>query len=327
MKRVLAVLAALLVLVPPALAETVKLTIVSCCVTEDATTKEIIPAFRKYYREKFGKDVDISASFAGSGTLKNQVLGGAPVQVAVLSSELYLDQLKEKGLVASDWRKNPNGGSVIKSVIVFVTRKGNPKRLATFEDLARPGIKVLHANPDTSGGAQWAIVAIYGAGADLSKRSAGPGDGGSKLLAAVEKNVIAQPESARQTFVQFDAGFGDAIVTYENEALLEKAKGRDYGIAVPRKSIETEWKVARIDRNIRPDQEHAVSEFIRFLYGPEAQRAYAKYGFRPVDAKVGKEFQAKYAKVAEPFTVDDLGGWKDARRNIIETVWKKTQVK
>ncbi len=327
MKRVLLVVAALLLLVPPAVAEPVKLTIVSCCVTEDATTKEIIPAFRKYYREKFGKDVDISASFAGSGTLKNQVLGGAPVQVAVLSSELYLDQLKEKGLVASDWRKNPNGGSVIKSVIVFVTRKGNPKRLATFEDLARPGIKVLHANPDTSGGAQWAIFAIYGAGADLSKRSAGPGDGGSKLLAAVEKNVIAQPESARQTFVQFDAGFGDAIVTYENEALLEKAKGRDYGIAVPRKSIETEWKVARIDRNIRPDQEHAVSEFIRFLYGPEAQRAYAKYGFRPVDAKVGKEFQAKYAKVAEPFTVDDLGGWKDARRNIIETVWKKTQVK
>ncbi len=95
MKLVVGFLVALLVLVPPAFADTVKLTVDSCCVTEDATTKEIIPAFRKYYRAKFGKDVDVAASFAGSGTLKNQILGGAPVQVAVLSSELYLEQLKE----------------------------------------------------------------------------------------------------------------------------------------------------------------------------------------------------------------------------------------
>jgi len=214
---------------------------------------------------------------------------------------------------------------VIKSVIVFIARKGNPKGLATFQDLARPGTKVLHASPDTSGGAQWAIFAMYGAGANFKHLTFGPEDGGVKLLSAVEKNVIAQPESARQTFVQFDAGFGDAIVTYENEALLEKAKGRDYAILVPRKTIETEWKVSRIDRNIRPEQEHAVNELIRFLYAAEAQRAYAKYGFRPVDRKVGKEFATKYAKVAEPFTVDDLGGWKSARKNVIDTVWKKTQ--
>ena len=131
MKRVTLFLAGLLALVPPAFADTVKLTIDSCCVTEDATTKEIIPAFKKYYREKFGKDVDVAASFAGSGTLKNQILGGAPVQVAILSSELYLEQLKEKGLVASDWRKNPNGGSVIKSVIVCVLSvTGSLKRAA-----------------------------------------------------------------------------------------------------------------------------------------------------------------------------------------------------
>ncbi len=327
MRRLLPLLAALLLLAPPALADTVKLTIVSCCVTEDATTKEIIPAFKKYYREKFGRDVDVSASFAGSGTLKNQILGGAPVQVAILSSELYLEQLREKGLIASDWRENPNAGSVIKSVIVFVTRRGNPKQLRTFQDLAKPGTRVLHSNPDTSGGAQWAIFAIYGAGANLKMRTFGPEDPGTQLLTAVGKNVVAQPESARQTFVQFDAGFGDAIVTYENEALLEKAKGRDYAVSVPRKTIETEWKVARIDRNIRPEQAHAAAEFIKFLYAPEAQRAYARYGFRPVDAKVGREFQAKYAKVAEPFTVDDLGGWKDARKNIIEGAWKKTQAK
>jgi sulfate transport system substrate-binding protein len=259
--------------------------------------------------------------------LKNQILGGAPVQVAVLSSELYLDQLKEKGFITSDWRKNPNKGSAIQSVVVFVTRKGNPKGLGSFQDLAKPGTKVLHANPDTSGGAQWAIFAIYGAGANLANLTYGPGDEGVKLLSAVGKNVIAQPESARQTFVQFDAGFGDAIVTYENEALLEKAKGREYEIVVPRKTIVTEWKVARIDKNISPEQEHAVAELIRFLYTAEAQRAYAKYGFRSVDAGVGKEFQVKYAHVAEPFTVDDLGGWQSARKNVIENAWKKSQQK
>ncbi|PWB64221.1 MAG: sulfate ABC transporter substrate-binding protein [Deltaproteobacteria bacterium] len=327
MKRMIVFLLAMVVLATTANAEPVRLAIHSCCVTEDATTREILPAFKKYYKEKFGKEVEISASFAGSGTLKNQILGGAPVQVAIFSSELYLDQLKDKGLISSDWRKNPNKGSVIKSVIVFVTRKDNPKGLRTYQDLARPGIKVLHASPDTSGGAQWAIFAIYGAGADLSNLTFTPEDGGVKLLSAVGKNVIAQPESARQTFVQFDAGFGDAIVTYENEALLEKAKGRDYAVSVPRKTIETEWKVARIDRNIRPAQEHAVTEFIKFLYTAEAQRAYAKYGFRPVDARVEKEFHAKYAKVADPFTVDDLGGWQKARKNVIENAWKKTQQK
>lgn len=327
MRRAIVALMALAFLATTAQAETIRLAINSCCVTEDATTREILPAFKKYYKEKFGKDIDISASFAGSGTLKNQILGGAPVQVAILSSELYCDQLKEKGLVSSDWKKNPNKGTVMKSVIIFVTRKDNPKGLKTFQDLARPGVKVLHANPDTSGGAQWAIFSIYGAGADFKRLTFGPEDEGVKLLSAVERNVIAQPESARQTFVQFDAGFGDAIVTYENEALLEKAKGRDYAISVPKRTIETEWKVARIDKNIRPEQEHAVGEFIMFLYTPEAQRAYAKYGFRPVDANVAKEFQAKYAKVAESFTVDDLGGWQNARKNVIENAWKKTQQK
>jgi sulfate transport system substrate-binding protein len=327
MKRVVVLLIAVMLVATSASAEPIKIAIQSCCVTEDVTTREILPAFRKLYREKFGKDVEVSASFAGSGTLKNQILGGAPVQVAILSSELYLDQLKEKGFISSDWRKNPNRGSVIKSVIVFVTRKDNPRGLKTYQDLAKAGVKVLHASPDTSGGAQWAIFSIYGAGADFGNLTFGPEDGGVKLLSAVEKNVIAQPESARQTFVQFDAGFGDAIVTYENEALLEKSKGRDYAISVPRKTIETEWKVARIDRNIRPEQEHAIGELIRFLYSAEAQRAYAKYGFRPVDAKVEKEFHAKYAKVAEPFTVDDLGGWQKARKNVIENAWKNTQRK
>jgi len=327
MKKVILFLASLASLSSLANAETVKIAINSCCVTEDATVKEILPAFKKYYREKFGKDVDVSASFAGSGTLKNQILGGSPVQVAILSSELYLDQLKEKGLISSNWKKNPNKGTVVKSVIVFVTRKGNPKGLHTFEDLAKPGAKVLHSSPDTSGGAQWAIFAVYGAGANLKNLTYGPEDEGVMLLTAVEKNVIAQPESARQTFVQFDAGFGDAIVTYENEALLEKGKGRDYTICVPRKTIETEWKISRIDRNIRPEQEHAVNELIGFLYMPEAQRAYAKHGFRPVDRNVEKEFGAKYALVAEPFTVDDLGGWQNARKNIIDTVWKRTQQK
>ncbi len=327
MKRPIVLILAAMLVATTAKAETIRLAIHSCCVTEDATTREILPAFKKYYKEKFGKDLEISASFAGSGTLKNQILGGAPVQVAILSSELYLDQLKEKGLISSDWKANPNKGSVIKSVIVFVTRRGNPKGLHTYQDLAQQGVKVLHSSPDTSGGAQWAIFAIYGAGAVLGKPAAGAEDGGVKLLSAVERNVIAQPESARQTFVQFDAGFGDAIVTYENEALLEKSKGRDYAISVPRKTIETEWKVARIDRNIRPGQEHAVGELIKFLYSVEAQRAYAKYGFRPVNPAVEKEFHAKYAKVAEPFTVDDLGGWRKARAYVIEDAWKKTQRK
>ena len=304
-------------LVQPAYAETVQINLHSCCVTEDATTKEILPSFKKYYKEKFGKDVDVSASFAGSGTMKNRILGSEAVDdlpapqgfmydyfiilapgirpVCILFQVLRIsedagerivyratpagrrcrwpsfppictcDQLKEKGLIFSDGRKNPNNGAVIKSVIVFVTRKGNPKGLATFEDLARPGTKVLHASPDTSGGAQWAIFAIYGAGANFRNLLL------DEPLSALDIKVR---ERLRREIaaVQKKVGITTLIVTHAQEEAMElgdriavMSDGRIEQVASPREVYQepaTEFVAKFIGEvNILPGQLYRGSAY------------------------------------------------------------------
>lgn len=305
-------------------AKTVEFTLASCCVTEDVMRNAIIPGFTAYWKAKTGQDVKITGTFAGSGALKNQILGGSPAQVAIFSSELYPLDLKNKGLITSDWRTTKNDGVVAKSVIILLAREKNPRRFKSFEDLAKPGVAVLHPSPSTSGGAQWAIYAVYGSALKEAEAKGGKRDTSTarELLAGVEKNVIAMPESASQAMAQFNAGFGDALLTYENEALFELSKGHKYTIVVPRSTVETTWTATRVDKNIKPEQEEAVNAFIAYLSGEEAQKALAKYGFRSTIPAINKANAAKYADVDLPFGVDYLGGSVAARKEIIDTIWK-----
>lgn len=309
-------------------AKTISITIASCCVTEDVTTRELIPVFEKYWKEKTGEDVKVEASFAGSGTLTNQILGGDPKQLAILSSELYAHKIKDKEIPATDWKSLPNQGVVAKSVIVFLVREGNPKGIKSFEDLTKSGVQIIHPSPATSGGAQWAIYSIYGSALKLAEASGGKPDPvkAFELLRKVEANVIAMPESAKQAAAQFDSGQGDVLITYENEALLEIEKDKKYEIVVPKSTIETDWTVVKLDKNIAPDQQKVVDGFIEFLFSDAAQQAYAKYGFRSIKPEITAQF-TKYAKVEVPFNIDYLGGAKEARKNIIDDLWQKTQTK
>jgi len=306
--------------------KTIEIAIASCCVTEDVTTKEIIPAFEKYYKDKFGEEVDIRPTFAGSGTLTNQIIGNTPIQLAVLSNEAYALKLKEKGFAQSDWKDLPNKGVVAKSAMVILVREGNPKGIKSFEDLTKPGIKVIHANPATSGGAAWSIYSVYGSA--LKKTEAG----GKKdeqaafdLLKKVETNVISMPESSKQAGAQFAAGQGDALITYEQEALLELDKGKKYDVVVPDSTILTDWTVVKIDKNISEDNKQVVDEFANFLFTDEAQKAYAEYGFRSYKDEITEQLSDKYAKITLPFDLSYLGGPIEAKKNIIEDIWRKTQ--
>ncbi|MGE5623744.1 MAG: extracellular solute-binding protein [Methanocella sp.] len=303
----------------------VEFTLASCCVTEEVMRREIIPGFISYWKAKTGQEVTINPTFAGSGTLKNQILGGSPVQVGVFSSELYPLQLKEKGLITSDWRKAKNDGVVARSVIVILTREKNPKGFKGFGDLAKPGIQVIHSSPATSGGAQWSIYSIYGAVLRESEARTGKKDfaAAKAQLTAVEKNVIAMPESAAQAVAQFNSGFGDALVTYENEALVERAKNPKLAIVVPTSTITTTWTAARIDRNIKPEQEGVVNAFIEYLSSEPAQKAFAKYDFRSTIPAITKANDAKYADVELPFDIEYLGGTVPARKEIIDAIWQK----
>lgn len=289
----------------------------SCCVTEDVMTAEILPAFQAYWEQKTGQKVEFVPTFAGSGTLTNQLSGGTPNQVAILSTELYALRLQEEGFTSTDWRQFQNRGAVAKSAVVLMTREGNPKNLRTFEDLTKKGVEVLHPSPDTSGGAQWAIFAVYGAGLARGEQYA------KELLEGVERNVVAMPESAKQTVAQFEAGFGDVLVTYENEALLEKQKGSKIEIVVPESTIETEWTVVKLDKNITsPVQEAVVDAFIEFLFTRDVQSKLTGYGFRSIYDDLNKG-NSTFAAIEKPFTVETLGGWTEARTKIIDTIWRE----
>lgn len=307
--------------------KTIEIAIASCCVSQDVTTEEIIPAFKKYYKEKYGEDVDIKPTFAGSGSLTNQVVGGTPIQVAILSNESYVTKIKEKGFSDFDWKSLPNKGVVANSTIVILTREGNPKGIKSFADLAKPGTKVIHSSPATSGGAAWSIYSIYGSVLKQTEAKTGKKDEAAAydLLKKVEVNVISMPESAKQAVAQFEAGQGDALVTYEQEALLELSKNKKYEVIVPESTITTDWTVTKVVKNIKDDQKQVVDEFVSFLFSDEAQKAYAKYGFRSFKPEITAEFKDKYTKVTLPFDLEYLGGFKEAKAKIIEDLWKKTQ--
>lgn len=301
----------------PAEVLTVEIGLSSCCVTEDVMTAEILPLFQEYWLAKTGQKVEFVPTYAGSGTLTNQLAGGTPNQVAILSTELYAIRLRDEGFTSTDWTKLPNNGTVAKSAVVLMTREGNPKNLRTFEDLANPGVDVLHASPDTSGGAQWAIFAVYGAGLEQGEAYA------KELLEGVSRNVIAMPESAKQTMAQFEAGFGDVLITYENEALLELQKGTKIDVVVPESTIETEWTVVKLDKNIdSPAQDVVVDGFIEFLFTREAQEKLTGYGFRSIYNDLNEQ-NTDFGKINKPFDVVSLGGWVAARQKIIETIWRE----
>jgi sulfate transport system substrate-binding protein len=307
----------------------VEFTLASCCVTEEVMRRALIPGFTAYWKEKTGRDVTINATFAGSGTLKNQILGGTPVQVGIFSSELYPESLKEKGLITAGWQSAKNHGVVARSVIVAMVREKNPKKIRGFADLAKPGIQVIHSSPATSGGAQWAIYSIYGSALKENGSQRGKGDktAAERRLAAVEQNVIAMPESAAQAMAQFKAGFGDALVTYENEVLFELGRGEKYTLVVPKSTITTEWVATPIDKNVKPEQKEVVEGFLAYLQSEAAQKAFAKYGFRSVIPAVTKANQNKYADVELPFELSYLGGPKAARREIIDGYWTSLSAK
>jgi ABC-type sulfate transport system substrate-binding protein len=264
--------------------------------------------------------VELVSSFAGSGTVTNQLILGVPGQLALLSLELDADKLAERGVVpAGSWRRLPFGGVVNRTPFIILVRPGNPKNIRDFADLARTGVRVVHPDPLTSGGANWAIVAEYGAGA---RGSQDPVRAGHDMLLGVWKNVVAQAASARAARTQFENGFGDALITYEQEALWDRARGRlKADVVYPRSTVLSEHTLVRIDRNIATRERDLVDAFSSFLWTEEAQRIFVKYGFRSVNEPLNQSNPA-FGRVEDPFRIEDLGGWKRAKKEIVDSIWK-----
>ncbi len=247
-----------------------------------------------------------------------------PAQLALLSLESDAERLADAGVVPDgSWRSLPNAGVVNRTPFVILVRPGNPKNIHDFDDLARPGIRVVHADPLTSGGASWAILAEYGAAALAPGGSA---EDGERLLSGIWKNVIAQAASARAARTQFDNGFGDALITYEQEALADRARGRLHAeVIYPKRTVFSEHTLVVVDRNVAAADRPAVSALVRFLFSEEAQKLFVRNGFRSVEERWNND--PAFGRIEQPFFVADFGGWERAKREIVDGIWKNRVLK
>ncbi len=306
----------------------ITLTLGAYTVPKEAYQKEIIPAFQKYWLEKTGQQIKFQESYIASGAQSRAIIGGFEADIAALSLEKDVDRLMEAGLITHDWKSRKYNGFVTRSVVAIAFRPGNPKNIKDWEDLAKPDVSVLYPSPKTSGGAMWDVNAIYGAGLKMSEVKNGLVDEAfaKNLLKSIQRNVKVMDKSGRESVTTFENGIGDALITYENEILLRNMQGREMPFVIPDATILIENPVAIIDINVDKHQNRAVAEaFVEFMLASESQRAFARYGFRPVDEQVAIEFSQKYPQPKHLFDIEYLGGWDNVHESIYGTngVWTK----
>jgi sulfate transport system substrate-binding protein len=255
-----------------------------------------------------GAGVSFEESYAASGEQSRAVAAGLPADVVAFSLEPDVTRLVGEGLVGGDWKDDEHGGMVSDSVVVFAVREGNPKNIRTWDDLTRSGVEVITPNPFTSGGAQWNVMAAYGAQRELGKSE----DESVEYLRRLFRNVSVQDKSAREALQTFVGGKGDVLIAYENEAILARSKGERLDYVVPEQTILIENPIAVVDT----DDAEVAQSFVDFVRTPAAQRVFGEAGYRPILDDVLQEFE--YPTPASLFTIAELGGWDSVRERFFD---------
>lgn len=301
------------------------LTIGAYSVVREAFHEAILPAFARQWREQTGRSVRFEESYTGSGAQSRAIASGFDADVAVLSLEGDINRLVKANLVKKSWKDGPHKGMITRSLVVIGVREGNPKGIRDWSDLAGPEVSVLYPDPKTSGGARWNINAIYGAGMLKDKPKGGKPDkaAGRELLSRVQSRVVNMDASGRQSMATFERGTGDAVVTYENELLLQRKKtGKGAPFVVPPATLLIEGPAAVVDTSVERHKNRKLAEaFLAFLRTPEAQRILADYGFRPLDPRLDPPGRDPLPPGL--FTMTDLGGWTKINAEVYDPggVW------
>jgi sulfate transport system substrate-binding protein len=288
------------------------LTLAAFTVTREIYKKEIIPSFKKYWKEKTGEDVRLIESYLPSGAQSRAIISGYEADVAVLSLEQDITRLEEAGLITHNWKNREFKGFVTRSVVAICFRPQNPKVIKGWQDLQRVDVDVIFPDPKNSGGGMWCVNAIYGSGLKLSELYRGKKDPqyARDFLKKIQRRVLRMDESGRDSVRSFEKGTGDVLVTYENEALLRQKQGKNFHFIIPESTILIENPAALIDKNVEKHHNRDLAEaFIKFLFSNGAQRDFASYGFRPVNDVVAVEFARKYPRPKYLFEIHYLGGW------------------
>ncbi|HKY43803.1 MAG TPA: substrate-binding domain-containing protein [Pyrinomonadaceae bacterium] len=309
---------------PPAESGDVTITLYGFSIMKESLEAAIFPGFTAKWKQQHGQVVQFQSSYAGSETVTNQILQGAPAEVAILSIERDAQRLMSGGFVIADWRSLPSRGMVNKTPFIIIVRKGNPKGISDFPDLAKPGMRLIHPDPVSSGGAQWSILAIYGSELKKSQTESSEQDKMRALqtLRAIWRHVISTPGSAREARTTFELGNGDALITYELEGLLMKEANAPIEIIVPTATIFSEHPAVVIDKNVTPGKRAVIDEFMRYLWSDEAQRAFVKYHFYSTTNDAFNQANPKFGHVEMPFTIDYFDGWDKAYPEVIEGIFR-----
>lgn len=276
---------------------------------EEVMQQAIFPEFKEQWKSENGAELTIDGIYGPSETIAGQVNLGAPADVVLLSNVHHLNWLKAGRLIAPDSQPQ----ILTQTPMVIITRPDNPFGISSYADLAQPGLHLLHPDPATSGAGQWAALAEYGS----ALLKSGDAEAAREQFISTWENVNVLSSSARSTLILFEMGAGDALVTYEQDARLAQDRGLDMEIVIPESTIIAQPVAAVIGRNIKHSEAEAVESFVDFLFSEKGQQILVSYGFRPVQLQ-----DESFPPLGQTFTIDDLGGWPNAYRQVLEEIWQ-----
>jgi sulfate/thiosulfate-binding protein len=259
-----------------------------------------------------GKGVTFGESFGASGSQSRAVDSGQPADVVAFSTTPDMTRLVKDKIVASSWDANPEKGMSSDSVVVFVVRKGNPKHIAGWDDLVKPGVDAITPNPSTSGSARWNILAGYGA--EL-KEGKSPAQALAYVRTLLTKNVSVQDSSASAALQTFTGGKGDVLLDYESDAIAAEKAGDAIQYVIPKQTILIETPIAVTAKSSHATQAKA---FVDWQWTAAGQTIWAQQGYRPVLSSVAKLFTSKFPTPPQLFTIDFLGGWTKAKKEFFD---------
>ena len=274
-------------------------------------------AFAAEWKAKTGDSVTVKQSHGGSGKQARSVIDGLDADVVTLALAYDVDEIAERAkLLPADWQKRlPHNSAPYTSTYVFLVRKGNPKGIRNWDDLVKPGVSVITANPKTSGGARWGYLAAYG----YALKQPGSSDAKARdFVSRLFANVPVLDSGARGSTVTFaERGMGDVLLAWENEAhlALKEFGAAKLDIVYPPVSILAEPPVAIVDKVVDKKGTRAVAQaYLDYLYTPAGQEIAARNFYRPIDAKVAAKWEKNFPKL-NLFTIDEVfGGWTKAQK-------------
>ena len=272
-------------------------------------------AFAAHWKATTGDQVRIRQSHGGSGKQARSVIDGLPADVVTLALAFDVDALRTRGkLIPAGWQARlPQNSAPYTSTIVFLVRKGNPKNIRDWVDLARPGVAVITPNPKTSGGARWNYLAAWHWATQQPKATPASAEA---YMAKLFRNVPVLDSGARGASVTFvERGIGDVLLAWENEARLARdALGAGkFDVVLPSVSILAEPSVTLVDKVVDRKGTRKIAEaYLKYLYVPQGQEIAAKHYFRPRDAAIAAKYQAQFPAVPMVTIDQAFGGWGKA---------------